>query len=484
MADFIQGLEPTCFFRVRDLKNPDQNLGFKILSLVQKSNYLNFIESFLDAQSSEIKTFFTDLNFSPEPGKLILMPGLTLGILADLNKNNSVLESLALFYDQLPAGDYEIRYLDKDLNNLSSQDQVRAYVGWGLHAYQFNRYKLDKEQLNKNLKRLSLSPEIYVKTINYLKAHYLIRDLINTPADHMGPSELAEAARQLALNYQARFECIKNQDLEQNFPAIHAVGRASDDPPCLIKLSWAKNKAHPKIILVGKGVCFDTGGLDLKDPEGMRWMKKDMGGAAHVLGLAELIMQAELKINLEVYIPAVENSVAGNAYRPGDVVLTRQGLNIEIGNTDAEGRVILSDALCLASEQKPDLIIDLATLTGAARIALGADLPALFSNNDLLAQEILEMGLIHEDNLWRMPLYQPYKALLKSNIADWNNISKSSYGGAITAALFLESFIGENIPWCHIDLMAFNTSSRTARPEGGEAMGLRALFHMLEKRYG
>jgi len=499
MADFIQGLDPACFF-IQKAEQAEQTTQIKKLFLIRKSDF----DAWREAQKSEnlfLESWLNYLDFSPEAGKILVIPGFNfnfnckkeleknagetayfLGILESVGKNFTALESLAAFYNQLPAGDYELEFLNLNLNSV---ELFQAYIGWGLQAYEFNRYKLDKDK--NNLKRLVLdfesNSESNSEILNYLKSHYLIRDLINTPADHMGPSELAKAAEVTALKYQAKFECIKNTDLEKNFPAIHAVGRASDDPPCLIKLAWGKNKTYPKIILIGKGVCFDTGGLDLKDPEGMRWMKKDMGGAAHVLGLAELIMQAELKINLEVYIPAVENSIAGNAYRPGDVVLTRQGLNIEIGNTDAEGRVILSDALCLACEQKPDLIIDMATLTGAAKIALGPDLPALFSNNNNLVKAILDMGVLHEDPLWHMPLYQPYKNYLKSNIADFNNMSKSGYGGAITAALFLELFVSEEIPWCHIDLMAFNTSSRPAHPEGAEAMGLRALFYMLKKKY-
>jgi len=468
----FQGLNPSLFFSL-EARESSQLDQLKILKVLSALEY----QAWFEVQESAIQDFLLSINFLPEPGKFLVMP-LKNKILVLVIKTELSLETLALCQEALPPGDYE-------LEGLSSDHLIQAAIGWGLQAYEFSKYKKSSSKLNKSsvLKRLILSEENLKIVLPYCQAHYLIRDLINTPADDMGPSELAQAAFGVAQKFSANFECIRGEDLRNNFPAIHAVGRASDDGPCLIQFSWG-NKAHKKLILIGKGVCFDSGGLNLKDPEGMRWMKKDMGGAAHVLGLAELIMQAKLNLFLEVYIPAVENSVSGNAYRPGDVVRTRQGLSIEIGNTDAEGRVILADALCLASEQKPDLIIDFATLTGAARVALGPDLPALFSNDLHFSNVILEMGLKYEDPLWPMPLFQPYKAYLKSPIADLNNMSKVSYGGAITAALFLENFVGSNISWCHIDLMAFNTSSRAARPEGGEAMSLRAVFHAIEKRYG
>ncbi|HLF32393.1 MAG TPA: leucyl aminopeptidase family protein, partial [Xanthomonadales bacterium] len=270
--------------------------------------------------------------------------------------------------------------------------------------------------------------------------------------------------------------------LSENFPAIHAVGRASASQPRLVELSWGDANA-PLLALVGKGVCFDSGGLDLKNASGMALMKKDMGGAAHALALARLVMARELPVRLLLLIPAVENSVSGNAYRPGDVIATRKGLSVEIGNTDAEGRVVLADALAYACEHQPDLLIDFATLTGAARVALGPDLPALFSNVLGLAQAILQAGEASEDPLWMMPLYQPYVEQLKSPIADLNNSSKSSYGGCITAALFLQHFVKTSTPWVHIDTFAWNQSGRAGRPEGGEALGLRAMFSYLTSRY-
>ena len=277
---------------------------------------------------------------------------------------------------------------------------------------------------------------------------------------------------------------IQGEDLlNENFPAIYAVGRASHREPRLLKMEWGQAD-HPQLVLCGKGVCFDTGGLDLKPAAGMRLMKKDMGGAAHVLALARLIIQAQLPVSLMVLVPAVENAVSANAYRPGDVIATRKGLSVEIGNTDAEGRVVLADALAYACEQEPELVIDFATLTGAARVALGTDLPPVFSNNLSIANDIVEAGEHEEDPLWLMPLYQPYRELLKSNIADLNNMGKTSYGGCITAALFLEYFVTGQTDWVHIDTFAWNLAARPGRPEGGEALGLRAVFRYLQQRYG
>ena len=309
-----------------------------------------------------------------------------------------------------------------------------------------------------------------------------MRDLVNTPAEHMNPQHLAEVAQQVADTYAAECHTVVGEALlEQNFPLTHAVGRAGSVAPRMIELNWG-NKKHPKLALIGKGVCFDTGGLDLKSATGMLLMKKDMGGAAHVLGLAALIMQAQLPVRLQVLIPAVENNVAANSFRPSDVFKTRQGLYVEIGNTDAEGRLVLSDALAYAAESKPDLMIDFATLTGAARVALGTELPALFSNDLSMGQECASLSVSYHDPLWPLPLHQPYKRHLKSDIADLNNAPGGGYGGAITAALFLEHFVDER-PWIHIDLMAYNITSQPGRPKGGEAMGLRAMLAYLRQRF-
>jgi len=310
----------------------------------------------------------------------------------------------------------------------------------------------------------------------------LVRNLINTPAADMGPPELATAAKQVAERFGAKFRVVQGKVLKEQFPAVHAVGRAADKAPRLIDMTWGKAK-HPKVTLVGKGVCFDTGGLNLKPAAGMRWMKKDMGGAAVVLGLAHLIMSAGLPVRLRTIIPAVENNVSGNAYRPGDVLRTRKGVSIEIGNTDAEGRIVLADGLALADEEDPDLVIDCATLTGAARVALGADLPAMFCNDDAFADDLNAAADRVADPLWRLPLWQPYRRLLDTPIADINNAGTGGFAGAITAALFLGTFVERAKTWVHLDLYGWNDTDRPGRPRGGEAMAMRALFDVIRRRF-
>jgi len=308
--------------------------------------------------------------------------------------------------------------------------------------------------------------------------------LINTPAEDMGPPELANAARKLARLHKARFRTVVGDALlKENFPTIHAVGRASSKPPRLIDFTWGRPRA-PKVTLVGKGVCFDTGGLDLKTASGMLRMKKDMGGAACVLGLAHMVMDARLDVRLRVLIGAVENSVSGNAYHPADVIKTRAGITVEIGNTDAEGRLVMCDALSLAEEESPELLADYSTLTGAARIALGPELSAYFCNDDRLASDILLAGQAVDDPTWRLPLWKGYRHLIDSPVADVNNVGSIGQGGAITAALYLQEFVSEKTPWVHFDIMAWNSRNRPGRPIGGEAMGVRALFNVIQRRFG
>jgi len=299
----------------------------------------------------------------------------------------------------------------------------------------------------------------------------------------MGPEELGLAMVALAERKGARVRTIVGESLlHENYPLIHAVGRASSRTPRLLDLRWGDEHA-PKVTLVGKGVCFDSGGLDLKSSANMKLMKKDMGGAAHVLGLASMIMDAKLPVRLRVLVPAVENSVSANAFRPLDVLRSRKGLTVEVGNTDAEGRLILADCLAEADREKPALLIDLATLTGAARTALGPDLPALFTADDKLAEEILSAGTQLADPMWRLPLWKPYRRMLDSKTADISSASDSAHAGAITAALFLQEFVSPTTPWAHIDVFSWNQAPRPGRPEGGEAMGLRALFHLIALRY-
>lgn len=383
------------------------------------------------------------------------------------------LYQLAPYPAKLPSGDYRL------VSDWNPAQRLQAALGWGLACYQFSLYLKPRNEMPS----LTLDEDIADDAVQLLAAQSLVRDLINTPTEDLGPAHLADAVRLQADEFGAHYSMVHGVDLlTENFPAIHAVGRASDREPRLLRMEWG-HEAHPLLALCGKGVCFDTGGLNLKPGPGMAIMKKDMGGAAHVLALARLIMQAQLPVRLLVLIPAVENSVSGNAYRPGDVIPTRKGLSVEIGNTDAEGRVVLADALALACEHNPDLVIDFATLTGAARTAMGTDLPPIFSNDISIANEIVAAGELEEDPLWVLPLYQPYKELLKSPIADLSNIGKTPYGGCITAALFLEYFVNQETDWVHIDTYGWNQTSRPGRPIGGEALGLRAVFHYLKNRY-
>jgi len=374
----------------------------------------------------------------------------------------------------LPAGEYRL-----DEAGLTLLPESAA-MSWELGGYRFDLYKPAKREPATLWLRPGADAE---RGLAVAAATVAARDLVNTPAEHMGPAELAAAAKVLAEQYGAKYsETIGDALLKKNFPSIHAVGRASTRSPRLIELNWG-NPKHPRLALVGKGVCFDTGGLNIKPGEGMRQMKKDMGGAANALALATLIMALKLPVRLQLLIPAVENSISGNAYRPGDVIKTRKGLHIEIGNTDAEGRVILCDALAYAAESEPDLVIDLATLTGAARVALGPQLPALFAKHMDTARDLVDLGLKLEDPLWHMPLWAPYHAGIESTIGDLVNTGKSPLAGAINAALFLEDFLPAQQDWLHVDLFAWNDAPRPGRPVGGEAQTIRTLLAYLEQRY-
>jgi leucyl aminopeptidase len=354
---------------------------------------------------------------------------------------------------------------------------ARAAFSWDLGSYQFTRYRKAKSKPSD----LQLDPSAEAAAgLEEAQAARLVRDLINTPAEDMGPEQLSDAVREQAELFGAEFDEWVGDDLiAQNFPAIHAVGRAAARPPRLLELRWGKSK-HPKIALVGKGVCFDSGGLDIKSAEGMRLMKKDMGGAAHALALARLIMQRELPLQLQLVIPAVENAISGNAFRPGDVVRTRKGLTIEVGNTDAEGRVILCDALAYAVEGQPRTIIDFATLTGAARVALGPELPVLFANDERLAAKLLAASQAEDDPMWRLPLWRNYRRLFDSEVADINNSGRGGFAGAVVAALFLDYFVPEDIAWAHFDVFSWNDVSRPGRPAGGEMQGLRAVLSAIQ----
>ncbi|QPF76303.1 leucyl aminopeptidase family protein [Roseateles sp. DAIF2] len=419
------------------------------------------------------------LGFKGAPDTHALVPGADgkLGqVFAGVAQANApfALASLPL---ALPEGVYQLAEAGLVL------DPEAAAMSWELGAYRFDIYKKPGSLRAPATLALADSPAAQ-RGLALATAISATRDLVNTPAEHMGPEELAKAAQLVAKQHGAKFsQIVGDALLKKNFPAVHAVGRAATRAPRLIELNWGSNPKHPLVSIVGKGVCFDTGGLDIKPADGMRQMKKDMGGAANALGLATLIMACKLPVRLQVLIPAVENAIAGNAYRPGDIVPTRKGLQIEIGNTDAEGRVILSDALAYASEGKPELIIDLATLTGAARVALGAQLPALFSKHHDTARDLVDLGLKLDDPLWHMPLWAPYKGGIESTIGDIVNTGKSALAGAINAALFLEYFVPEHQDWLHIDLFAWNDGPRPGRPIGGEAQTIRTLLAYLEQRF-
>lgn len=371
---------------------------------------------------------------------------------------------------QLPEGVYE----------LASPASAQQLLGWGLGAYQFDRFKTPERQPAELLIPASADAEALENQVNAIR---LVRDLINLPADDLNPQKLAEEARQVADSHGAEVTItVGDELLSAGFNTIHAVGRAASVAPRLIDIRWG-DESHPKISLIGKGVCFDSGGLDIKPASGMRTMKKDMGGAANVLGLAQLIMAARLPVRLRVLIAAVENAISGNAYRPGDVIQTYKGISVEVDNTDAEGRLVMCDALALAAEEKPELMLDYSTLTGSARSAVGAEIAAMFANDDALAEGISAGAGAVADPVWRLPLHTPYDYMLKSNVADTVNSASLPYGGAITAALFLEKFVDE-VPWAHFDIMAFNIRNRPGRPEGGEAMGIRAAFQYLQARFG
>jgi len=378
---------------------------------------------------------------------------------------------------RLPAGTYKLNLpMDRKRSDW-------AALGWMLGTYVFDRYKKREVKEWPRLVWPDQCDRAYV--LAAAAAVGMVRDLINTPAADMGPAELAEAARDVGNRFNATTTVIAGTDLlAQNYPMIYAVGQAAAPgrEPRLIDLTWGDD-SHPKVTLVGKGVCFDTGGLDLKNSSGMKLMKKDMGGAAHVLGLAAMIMALNAPVRLRVLIPAVENAVGGNAMRPLDVLRSRKGTTVEVGNTDAEGRLILADALWEAGTEKPDLLIDFATLTGAARSALGTDLPALFCNNTPLANRLVAAGESEHDPMWRMPLYAPYRRMLDSKVADLASANDSPYAGAITAALFLQEFVPPGIAWAHLDIMAWNASTRPGRPEGGDVLGLRAVYFVLSQHY-
>jgi leucyl aminopeptidase len=417
--------------------------------------------------------------FEPKPGRHLLLPGgperlggvlFALEAAAKAGKDPFLPGRLA---DLLPAGTY--RFAN------APHDARLAALAFALGCYRFARYRAAE---SKDV-RLELPDGVDGADLSRIAdGAALARDLINTPANDLGPAELEDAARTLATRHGASIRAVVGEDLlAENFPLIHAVGRAAARAPRLVDLTWG-DPAHPKVTLVGKGVVFDTGGLDIKPESAMRIMKKDMGGAACVLALAHMAMDRGLKLRLRVLIPAVENAISGAAFRPLDVYRSRKGLSVEIGNTDAEGRLVLADALALADEETPELVVDMATLTGAARVALGPDLPPFYTEDDGLAAELARCAAAENDPLWRLPLWQPYASMLDSKVADLNNVSSGGFAGSITAALFLRRFVEAAKSWLHLDVYAWTPAAKSARPEGGECQAARALYGLLQARYG
>lgn len=414
--------------------------------------------------------------FKAKSGQFCLVPGNggeVAAVYVGL-ANSDDTWALGALPKKLPAADYQLQ------TDLFDQQQLqRVFLAWGLGGYTFDRYKKPTH----TLARLCLVDAVDAALLdNLLKSFYLARNLINTPALDLRPQSYAQLIKETLKPLGASISITEGDKLKKQFPGVHAVGQAGEQPPCLVDVTWGK-KAHPKLTLVGKGICFDTGGLDLKNASGMLTMKKDMGGSAIALALAQLIMAQQLPIQLRLILPLAENAVSGNSYRPGDILTMRSGKTVEIGNTDAEGRIVLADALALASEDKPATIIDFATLTGAARIAMGPDIPAMFANKDTLAEGLLSSSHKTHETICRLPLYAAYRKFLESPIADLSNVSSTAYGGSITAALFLQEFIDNDIPWAHFDVMAANTRDLPGRPQGGEASALVTVFDWVQNQF-
>jgi len=455
------------------LLQPDRGQPARTIEIVHPDAFADWLK----AQPARVRASLAAHKVTGKTGNKAILPG-------DKDDDWSVLHvcddsatspwRIASQPDFLPEGTYRLK--DGEVGT--------AGLGWLLAQYRFERYtKPDKGNEGRVL--LSSDPAAIEETVRLAQATAWVRDLVNLGSSDMGPGELEAEAEGLAKKHDATLTVTRGDALETGYPMIHAVGRAAAKhrAPRLIELEWG-NPKHPRVAVIGKGVCFDSGGLDIKPASGMRLMKKDMGGAAHALGLASLIMAARLPVRLHLLIPAVENAISADAFRPGDVLKTRKGLTVENTNTDAEGRLVLGDALTRAAEDKPELVIDYATLTGAARVALGPDLPATFVNDEALASELLAAGTAVFDPLWRMPLWDGYDEYLKSDIADLVNSSDNGYAGATVAALFLRRFVPEGALWAHFDTFAWRPTAKPARSKGGDAYGLRAAWAMLKARYG
>lgn len=456
------------------LLQPDQGQSARLLHLVDQKSF----EDWLAKQPERVRHAVSAHGFKADSYQFAILPGekadewsAALGVADARNPSVWCLSKAA---DLLPEGTYRVADISPG----------PAVLGWLLGQYGFDRYKKERARKGPRV-LLTDEPARIAETVFIAEATYLVRDLVNQPAGDLGPAELQKAVEDIAAECDAAVTVTKGPELAEGFPMIHAVGQAAtaERAPRLVELAWGDPK-NPRLAIVGKGVCFDSGGLDIKPSAGMRLMKKDMGGAAHALALARLIMKSRLPVRLHLLIPAVENAISGNAFRPGDVLKSRKGLTVEIGNTDAEGRLILGDALARAAEAEPGLIVDFATLTGAARVALGPDLPATFANQDDLAEGLVQAGEAVADPLWRMPLWTHYADMLSSDVADVGNASDSPMAGCITAALFLQKFVPAETPWAHFDTFAWRPAAKPGRPKGGDAMGLRAAWGYLKSRYG
>ncbi|WP_340265288.1 leucyl aminopeptidase family protein [Sphingobium mellinum] len=457
-----------------DLLKADNNQPAHLIQIVDAESF----ESWLGGQPERVRAMIRAQKFSGKPQEHAIVPAeddSSWSVVAGVAKSGKLGSwCLARLAEQLPEGQYR----------LDGATAGAAMLGWLSAQYRFDRYRKEDTLAGP---RVLLTKDIaqIEAAVRLADAVALVRDLVNTPAADMGPADLEAATAKVAESFDASLTVTRGDALEQGFPMIHAVGKAADRSfaPRLIELRWG-DPAHPRIAIVGKGICFDSGGLDIKPSSAMRLMKKDMGGAAHAVALARLVMGARLPVRLHLLIPAAENAVGGNAFRPGDILRSRKGLSVEIGNTDAEGRLVLGDALTLAGEESPELIIDYATLTGAARVAVGPDLPALFTNDDSLAADMERIGGEVDDPCWRLPLWDGYADMLKSDVADINNAGEGGFAGAITAALFLKRFVPDGTRWLHLDTFAWRPSPRPGRPKGGEALGLRSVFALLQQRYG
>jgi leucyl aminopeptidase len=453
------------------LLQPDRGEAAHILLPLAADGF----EGWLKDQPAQVRTLAEAARFKAKPGELLILPGRKDGEWSAVfgAAKTAGPWDLAAVTQKLPAGTYRIE----------GDGPLTGALGWLLVHHRFDRYLAKPDPIPARI-LLSKDAAAIDQTVALAEAVALVRDLVDTPAADMGPAELADAAETVAKAHGAEFRVTKGDALDQGYPMIAAVGRAAvrDRAPRLIELEWGDPK-HPRIAIVGKGVCIDTGGLDLKPSSAMLLMKKDMGGAAHALALAGLVMGARLPVRLHLLIPAVENAVAGDAFRPGDILRSRKGISVEIGNTDAEGRLVLGDALTRAGEEKPELILDFATLTGAARVALGPDLPALFVNDDALAADIATAATAVSDPIWRLPLWADYADMIKSTTADINNAGEGGMAGAVTAALFLQRFVPDATAWAHFDTFAWRPSAKPGRPKGGDALGLRAAFAMLKAKF-